>query len=70
MPYDETSWTCPKAEGLYDPSLERDACGVGFIVHIDGKTTHQVLVDAQELSRRFVLVRSVVCTCLTVWCSG
>jgi len=54
MPYDENSWTLPKAEGLYDPSLEKDACGVGFIVHIDGKTTHQVLLDAQKLSGRMV----------------
>eukprot|EP00092_Neocalanus_flemingeri_P019929 GFUD01021587.1.p1 GENE.GFUD01021587.1~~GFUD01021587.1.p1 ORF type:complete len:2149 (+),score=589.84 GFUD01021587.1:113-6559(+) len=52
MPYDKDSWTYPQAEGLYDPAMERDACGVGFIVHIDGKTTHQVLLDAQELSRR------------------
>ena len=44
---------CP---GLYDPSLEKDACGVGFIVHIDGKKTHDVLVSAQELSRRWVMV--------------
>ena len=42
--------------GLYDPSLERDACGVGFIVHIDGRTTHDVLVSAQELSRRWAVV--------------
>ena len=42
--------------GLYDPSLEKDACGVGFIVHIDGKKTHDVLVSAQELSRRWVTV--------------
>ena len=42
--------------GLYDPSLEKDACGVGFIVHIDGKKTHNVLVSAQELSRRWEIV--------------
>ena len=52
MPYEESRWSLPQAEGLYDPSLEKDACGVGFIVHIDGQTTHQVLLDAQELSRR------------------
>ena len=52
MPYDGSGWRYPPAEGLYDPSLEKDACGVGFIVHIDGKTTHDVLVSAQELSRR------------------
>ena len=52
MPYDGSGWTLPAADGLYDPSLEKDACGVGFIVHIDGKKTHDVLLSAQELSRR------------------
>ena len=52
MPYDASSWELPVKEGLYDPQNERDACGVGFIVHIDGTTSHQVLKDAQELSRR------------------
>ena len=33
-------------------ALEKDACGVGFIVHIDGRTTHSVVESAQELSRR------------------
>ena len=47
---------CSITPGLYDPSLEKDACGVGFIVHIDGKKTHDVLVSAQELSRRWVTV--------------
>ena len=42
MPFDEKSWTLPKAEGLYHPGLEKDACGVGFIVNIDGKRTHKV----------------------------
>jgi len=26
-----------QAQGLYDPSNEHDACGVGFIAHIKGK---------------------------------
>ncbi|MDB5635652.1 MAG: glutamate synthase subunit alpha, partial [Bradyrhizobium sp.] len=29
----EHSWH-PPAEGLYDPSLEKDSCGVGFIANI------------------------------------
>ena len=41
-----------QAEGLYDPAQEKDACGVGFIVHIDGSTSHQVLRDAEKLSGR------------------
>ena len=27
----------PPAQGLYDPELEKDACGVGFIAHIKGE---------------------------------
>ena len=27
----------PIAQGLYDPSNEHDACGVGFVVNIKGK---------------------------------
>ena len=29
---ENTSWACalPVKQGLYDPSLEKDACGVGF----------------------------------------
>src|ERR1700742_3053849 len=36
----------PAAEGLYDPSLEKDACGVGFIANIKGKRSHQIVSDA------------------------
>ena len=32
----------PLKQGLYDPSLEKDACGVGFIVSIDGIASHKV----------------------------
>lgn len=35
-------WTLPPKQGLYDPTLEREACGVGFIVAIDGKRSHKV----------------------------
>ncbi|MGZ3236251.1 MAG: glutamate synthase central domain-containing protein, partial [Burkholderiaceae bacterium] len=31
------------AQGLYDPSNEHDACGVGFIAHIKGKKTHSIV---------------------------
>ena len=45
-----------QAEGLYDPAQEKDACGVGFIVHIDGSTSHQVLRDAEKLSGRWFFI--------------
>ena len=41
----EFSWR-PPAEGLYDPSLEKDSCGVGFIANIKGKKSHQIVSDA------------------------
>src|SRR6267142_3049728 len=41
----EHSWR-PPAEGLYDPSLEKDSCGVGFIANIKGKKSHQIVDDA------------------------
>ena len=42
MPFDSKSWKLPKAEGLYNPALEKDACGVGFIVNIEGKSSRKV----------------------------
>ncbi len=39
----------PPAEGLYDPSLEKDSCGVGFIANIKGKKSHQIVSDALSI---------------------
>ncbi len=36
----------PKNQGLYDPRFEHDACGVGFICHLKGKPSHQIVTDA------------------------
>src|SRR5882724_7064707 len=33
-------------QGLYHPSYEHDACGVGFICHIKGQASHQIVSDA------------------------
>src|SRR5215468_4524464 len=41
----EHSWR-PPAEGLYDLSLEKDSCGVGFIANIKGRKSHQIVSDA------------------------
>lgn len=32
--------------GLYLPELEKDGCGVGFVVSVQGIATHQVLFNA------------------------
>lgn len=34
----------PKAQGLYDPQNEKDACGVGFVVNIKGVATRKVRI--------------------------
>jgi len=39
----------PPAEGLYDLSKEKDACGVGFIANIKGKKSHQIVSDALSI---------------------
>ena len=36
----------PPAHGLYDPTLEKDSCGVGFIADIKGKKSHKLIEDA------------------------
>ena len=33
----------PARQGLYDPRQERDACGVGFVAHIKGKQSHDMV---------------------------
>lgn len=35
-------WEAPEKQGLYDPQYEHEACGVGFIVAIDGRRNHKV----------------------------
>ncbi len=46
----------PPKQGLYDPSFEHDACGVGFVVHIKGERSHAIVRNAltvlQNLSHR------------------
>ncbi|QRG37974.1 hypothetical protein FDK38_002363 [Candidozyma auris] len=54
-PYDEVpenkSWaaTLPVAKGLYNPDLEKDACGVGFTCHLKGSASHKIVSDAKNL---------------------
>ena len=33
----------PDSQGLYDPSYEHDACGVGFAANIDGLKSHAII---------------------------
>ncbi|MDW9922164.1 hypothetical protein GOB36_16650, partial [Sinorhizobium meliloti] len=35
----------PRKQGLYDPRNEHDACGVGFVAHLKGEKSHQIVRD-------------------------
>ncbi|HUL02319.1 MAG TPA: glutamate synthase large subunit [Gemmatimonadales bacterium] len=39
----------PEPQGLYAPGDERDACGVGFVVHTKGKKSHDIVVKALQV---------------------
>ncbi len=39
----------PPAQGLYDPRTEHDACGVGFVVHIKGLRSHDIVQKALQV---------------------
>ncbi|TKB70856.1 MAG: glutamate synthase large subunit [Nitrospira sp.] len=33
----------PRQQGLYDPRHEKDSCGIGFVVNIKGKKSHDIV---------------------------
>ncbi len=33
----------PPAQGLYDPRQEHDACGIGFVCHVNGRKSHEII---------------------------
>lgn len=39
----------PNKQGLYDPEMEKDNCGVGFIASVNGIKTHSILEQALEI---------------------
>src|SRR6188768_4203008 len=39
----------PAAQGLYDPRYEHDACGVGFVAHIKGHRSHDIVRKALQV---------------------
>ena len=36
-------------QGLYDPALDKDSCGVGFIANIKGVKSHQTIEDGLQI---------------------
>src|SRR5580704_12365673 len=41
--------SAPLKQGLYDPQFEHDACGLGFVVNMKGKKSHQLVSDALQI---------------------
>ena len=42
----------PQPGGLYDPGLEKDACGVGFVANIKGVASHEIMQDSYHINSR------------------
>jgi len=41
--------SAPLKQGLYDPQFEHDACGLGFVVNMKGRKSHQMVSDALKI---------------------
>jgi glutamate synthase (NADPH/NADH) large chain len=39
----------PEKQGFYDPANEHDACGIGFVAHIKGKKSHQIVEQGLQI---------------------
>ncbi|MCB1888070.1 MAG: glutamate synthase subunit alpha, partial [Rhodocyclaceae bacterium] len=39
----------PQKQGLYDPRNEHDACGVGFVAHVKGRKSHDIITQGLEI---------------------
>ena len=44
----------PPAQGLYDPANERDACGMGFIAHVKGVKSAEIVADGLKILEALV----------------
>jgi len=44
----------PSAQGLYCPEYEHDACGVGFVVNIDGTKSHTIIESGIKVLENLV----------------
>ena len=40
--------------GLYDHFFEHDSCGVGFVVNVDGRRTHEIVADGITVLKNLV----------------
>lgn len=39
----------PSKIGLYDPAYEKENCGIGFVAHLKGRRSNQIIANAEEI---------------------
>jgi len=39
----------PRQQGLYDPTFEKDACGVGMVCSLKGEKSHDIVIKALQI---------------------
>src|ERR1043165_1578254 len=44
-----TRTTFPERQGLYDPRFEHGACGLGFVVDIKGRRSHEIVRNGLQV---------------------
>ncbi len=47
-------YSLPVKQGLYDPSLERDSCGVGCIANLNGEPSHSIVESSIDVLCRLL----------------
>src|SRR5262245_19027765 len=55
----------PRRWGLYEPSTEHDACGVGFVANIRGERSRAIVEQGLEVVERFSHRAACACDQLT-----
>ncbi len=48
-PYTHLTGLLPEPQGLYHPSFEHDACGLGFVVNVNGEPSHSIIERGLEI---------------------
>ncbi|HWU66567.1 MAG TPA: hypothetical protein VNZ84_06110, partial [Methylophilus sp.] len=46
---DDQFGLAPQSQGLYDRRHEKDSCGVGFVAHIKGQKSHDIVAKGLQL---------------------
>ncbi|MBV8829021.1 MAG: glutamate synthase large subunit [Acidobacteriaceae bacterium] len=48
-PQNKPTGRLPEPQGLYHPSFEHDACGLGFVVNVNGESSHDIVEKGLEI---------------------